>query len=800
MEVSQPLDHVTHAVISANKTIDFGISNSAEFFDILSRTLYTDQILAVVREVLCNAWDAHIAAGCTNRAIEITLDSEHFMVRDYGHGIRQDDIGPIYGVYGNSTKKNDGQQTGGFGLGCKAPFAYTDHFEVISHHVGKKTIYNMSKSNAVAKGKPGIITIASFPTDETGLRVKMPIQQKDWTRFKEVIRRVVENGEMKATLNGELLKVLPFSKAENGFLLTTEYVLGLTKTRNILLRYGNVIYPIEPNDELLKLHSDVSQVMKRFENHKLVLQAPPDSISVTPSRESLSMQEHTINTLQRLFKNFLAYTKTLDNEILIQGKKLVDAAVAEKNYSILFGQGWGFSPGRVLIDAGTPLTDLASMARYQLTRNYPDNVQFRLQDVDYRIRKAAEAKIVDTHLATTLLVDLPTAKTIPGKYAFSERKNTTDWLSRRVIGKVMSKLLAKNMDDGGLYVIDRMQPGRSYHPTALIPAREATVRNPLINLPFLRKVVVVTTAITKLEERLRIYTIHNPGMPRDGVLCYHVRSRKAGSGDEALKFFTKLGYEIIDFTKRHSWEQDERKPVSDRKKAEPYAGLPALSNILTVNKDINTSHYRGDDAVKLPKPDLVLIIGARSSNLAAIEGYTTKATRALVKLYGDRCGVARDQVEYKRAIKHGARDFQIVLEAEMEAMLLHSPTVIEYWAYDYKRMKENIHTWVSNMPALGLIYQDRDLRKEFGLTMNLSDEEEAMVDVYNYSSGLSDDCTSAIRKFVGTIPLAPENETAKKAVTGNEMLGMLDIPHVKTGLRSSKRQIYLDIFAKVLKG
>ncbi len=69
MEVSQPLDHITHAVIGGGKTIDFGISNSAEFFDILSRTLYTDQILAVVREVLCNAWDAHIAAGCTDKPI-----------------------------------------------------------------------------------------------------------------------------------------------------------------------------------------------------------------------------------------------------------------------------------------------------------------------------------------------------------------------------------------------------------------------------------------------------------------------------------------------------------------------------------------------------------------------------------------------------------------------------------------------------------------------------------------------------------------------------------------------------------
>lgn len=57
MQVSQVNDHISHAVIGGMAPINFSISNSAEFFHILSSTLYSDQILAVVREVLCNAWD-----------------------------------------------------------------------------------------------------------------------------------------------------------------------------------------------------------------------------------------------------------------------------------------------------------------------------------------------------------------------------------------------------------------------------------------------------------------------------------------------------------------------------------------------------------------------------------------------------------------------------------------------------------------------------------------------------------------------------------------------------------------------
>jgi hypothetical protein len=169
MQVSHVDERVTHAVIGGRKTIDFDISNSAEFFHILSSTLYTDQRLAVIREVVCNAWDAHIASGRTNLPVEVILENNQITIRDFGNGIADEDMGHIYGTYGNSTKQNDGKQTGGFGLGCKAPFAYTDHFQVVSHHKGVKTIYALSKSSAVVGGKPGITPIVSMPTDDFGL-------------------------------------------------------------------------------------------------------------------------------------------------------------------------------------------------------------------------------------------------------------------------------------------------------------------------------------------------------------------------------------------------------------------------------------------------------------------------------------------------------------------------------------------------------------------------------------------------------------------------------------------------------
>jgi len=95
MQVSQTDDHITHAVLSGNRAVNFKISESAAFFHILYSTLYTDQILAVVRETVFNAWDAHIDSGITDRAIEITLTEDKLTFRDFGKGIAPDKMGDI---------------------------------------------------------------------------------------------------------------------------------------------------------------------------------------------------------------------------------------------------------------------------------------------------------------------------------------------------------------------------------------------------------------------------------------------------------------------------------------------------------------------------------------------------------------------------------------------------------------------------------------------------------------------------------------------------------------------------------
>ena len=805
MEVSQPLDHITHAVIGGGKTIDFGISNSAEFFDILSRTLYTDQILAVVREVLCNAWDAHIAAGCTDKPIQIRLDGEFFEVRDFGPGIHHNEIGPIYGVYGASTKKNDGTQTGGFGLGCKAPFAYTDHFEVFSHHNGTKTIYNMSKSNAVAAGKPGIIPLAALPTTESGLRVKMPIQRKDTYRFMALIERIVANGEMNAELNGKKLSTIPFSTFKDGYLITDRQVVEDERGKTLFVRYGNVIYPFTSCEGISDLYKNTHGFLSNLTitgTKKLILQAPPNSISVTPSRESLSMQDHTISTLRKLLERFLKKVQDVNEVMLSESQRLIDEMVAKKDIRTLLSDSWGFQQQRQNEGYGhLYISNIQELAQHRLRTQYPKTVNFRVQDLKNRLGKAAEAKILNPVMTKSYIEQLSTVSTPLSLYMSPLKKAASnDWLQRHIFGKVITKLINNEMSPEGLYIMDQYDPKAGYgHHDILTHYRKSVSRNHLANLPYLQKVVVITTAITTVRARFTEFTARNENKyPNSGVLCYHIRSRKPGAVDKALALFKKLDYEVIDLTKPQSWEKPVNSPTR-RAKPQPFSGLPALSNMLLPSGSLIINKYKATGAIILPSPELVMVVAAREENTNQLVNMSMTASKALIALYGNRIGIASNKTELKKALKHGAVEYLPVVEQDMLNTLTNSKSFREFCAYDFEQVSSGVHHECATS-ILEIIYNDADLRAAFGLKNNLTPAEKHYLSLFREAHIISKSCETTISQFMSSVPLAAENKLAVQATTNNELLTLISSSALRSGLKSSKRQVYLDIILKALKG
>jgi len=153
-------------VQGGNNTGSFTILFNSKAFRVLSDTLYENKIGAIVREISCNANDAHVQANKADQEFIIHLPDNFepwFSVRDFGKGLSASDIKNVFTVYFASTKDQSNECTGMLGLGAKTPFSYTDQFTVTSYQNGICTIYSAFITES---GVPNIIEMYSSESTE----------------------------------------------------------------------------------------------------------------------------------------------------------------------------------------------------------------------------------------------------------------------------------------------------------------------------------------------------------------------------------------------------------------------------------------------------------------------------------------------------------------------------------------------------------------------------------------------------------------------------------------------------------
>lgn len=178
--------------ITALKTEGFKIANTAHMMDILSKRLYTNPELAVCRELVCNAIDAHRAVN-SPRKVEVTLpdwtNDFRFIVKDYGTGMDEEDVMNLYTTYGASTKQSSNDFIGCLGIGSKSPFAVTEEFSVVSRYNGRATTYHCYKQ----KGMSVCTKLSEVATDEhNGMTITVPFQRRSADDFVEYSKRFFE--------------------------------------------------------------------------------------------------------------------------------------------------------------------------------------------------------------------------------------------------------------------------------------------------------------------------------------------------------------------------------------------------------------------------------------------------------------------------------------------------------------------------------------------------------------------------------------------------------------------------------
>jgi hypothetical protein len=172
------------------KETSFGFGDQRVIMDILRRRMYPNPIKAICQEVMCNARDANREAGRGEEPIVVRIPTElapTYEVSDHGLGITPERMEGVFVLYGASTKRADNIQTGGFGLGAKTPFAYSDSFTIRttsdeSDGVRRTRLYS-AYIDETQLGKLAEMSVAVTPDMPTGTTISVAVKPIDFRAF-----------------------------------------------------------------------------------------------------------------------------------------------------------------------------------------------------------------------------------------------------------------------------------------------------------------------------------------------------------------------------------------------------------------------------------------------------------------------------------------------------------------------------------------------------------------------------------------------------------------------------------------
>jgi hypothetical protein len=252
--------------------------------------IYSNKILAVVREYACNALDEHKKFN-VDRPVEIGIRKEEgdsvFFCRDFARGLSEDHVRNVFGMYFRSTKSNSNNEIGGFGVGSKAGHCYTDCFFVASHFNGVKSTYTCvlgGGENGVPVGN--IYKVDECSTNESGVEISLVIKRGEESKFNEEICNLVKLSNQRIVFENKVINSVTkplenlWNKDLNGFnlrLVKTGDSYFPQNKRGFILQMGGITY----NWDGFTSHYKIK------ENHALIIDVPIGKLSIPISREKI---------------------------------------------------------------------------------------------------------------------------------------------------------------------------------------------------------------------------------------------------------------------------------------------------------------------------------------------------------------------------------------------------------------------------------------------------------------------------------------------------------------------------------
>lgn len=326
----------------------YSVASNAAMMSLLSDKLYTDKVMAVIRELSTNAYDSHVVAGVANEPFDIHLPTKQslmFIIRDYGTGMPPEKVMDMYCTYGISDKTDTNDLQGCMGIGSKSPFAYADQFTSISYYNGMMYTWFNAKDD---HGMPIISPATAQPTDQpNGFQVQFAVSLEDISEFHSKSQTVFRP----FPVNPNII-TSPYSgwdatdfatQAEMDF--DRWQLIGGSKS---FVRMGCVDYPIdiehfedikEPTKKSLANRRQLSWYRGGGYRHSynskyaqlldcgILLKCNIGEVEMDGSREGLQYHKATIAAVKSMLDDILSDMGTIVNERISHVKTYYDACV-----------------------------------------------------------------------------------------------------------------------------------------------------------------------------------------------------------------------------------------------------------------------------------------------------------------------------------------------------------------------------------------------------------------------------------------------------------------------------------------
>ena len=365
------------AILSnVGQVTSFTIDATAKSFQILSSSLYSNKIRAIIRELSCNAVDSHVAAGNEATPFDVHLPNSlepWFAVRDYGVGLSHDEIVNIFSGFFKSTKTASNAFIGALGLGSKTPFSYTDNFTVTTVKDCSKRIYAAFINET---GVPSIVQMSDHDSDEpNGVEIKFSVNDRyDFNKFIEEARQVYTYFKLRPVVSGgpRGFEFIDTAYADENIIPGVHVVKRQYRNGHSMAVMGNIAYPINiPGSDKSLGDGLINMLQCELELHFAI-----GELDFQPSREGLSYIPMTIAAIKRKLE---AVSAALAVRLTDEANNIDN--LWERAVYVVKRHGeslWMAAAAKYAKDTKCPLVDFSGNGNYR----YEQLHTFRLTDVD----------------------------------------------------------------------------------------------------------------------------------------------------------------------------------------------------------------------------------------------------------------------------------------------------------------------------------------------------------------------------------------------------------------------------------